>query len=90
MLFTSGYTDRMIACHRTMESGITILRKPINREDLARRVEEVLAEVADKGRPRENDRLPREEVGDPSGYVARNLRFPRPCQEQVFSIERSP
>jgi len=51
VLFMSGNTDGMIACHGTMESGITILRKSFKREDLARRVEEVLAEVTGKGRP---------------------------------------
>ncbi len=51
VLFMSGYTDRVIARHGAPESGITILRKPFNREDLARRVEEVLAGVVGNSKP---------------------------------------
>ena len=46
VLFMSGYTDRVLARHGALENGIIILRKPFNREDLARRMEEVLSGVA--------------------------------------------
>lgn len=51
VLFMSGYTDRVLARHGALENGITILRKPFNREDLARRMEEVLSGVTSNSKP---------------------------------------
>ncbi len=45
VLFMSGYTDGEIAKQGVLDPGTTILRKPFTREELIRRVEEVLAGV---------------------------------------------
>ena len=45
VLYMSGYTDGAIAPHGVLESGISILRKPFTRDELTRRVGEVLAGV---------------------------------------------
>jgi response regulator RpfG family c-di-GMP phosphodiesterase len=41
-LFTSGYTDSIIAHHGVLERGIEFLSKPYTLEVLTRRVREVL------------------------------------------------
>jgi two-component system, cell cycle sensor histidine kinase and response regulator CckA len=45
VLYMSGYTDGAVATHGVLESGITILRKPFTRTELAARVDEVLSLV---------------------------------------------
>jgi two-component system, cell cycle sensor histidine kinase and response regulator CckA len=45
VLFMSGYTDGQIAKQGVLDPGTVILRKPFSREELIRRVEEVLAAV---------------------------------------------
>jgi two-component system, cell cycle sensor histidine kinase and response regulator CckA len=45
VLYMSGYTDGAIAPHGVLEPGISILRKPFTRDELARRLDEVLAGV---------------------------------------------
>jgi two-component system, cell cycle sensor histidine kinase and response regulator CckA len=45
VLYMSGYTDGAIADHGVLESGISVLHKPFTRDELMRRVEEVLAAV---------------------------------------------
>ncbi len=42
VLFTSGYTQNVIAHHGILERGIEYLAKPYSLESLARRVREVL------------------------------------------------
>jgi hypothetical protein len=42
VLFTSGYTQNVIAHHGVLEAGVEFLPKPYSFEDLARRVHEVL------------------------------------------------
>ena len=45
VVYMSGYTDGAIAPHGVLEPGISILRKPFTRDELARRLDEVLAGV---------------------------------------------
>jgi two-component system, cell cycle sensor histidine kinase and response regulator CckA len=49
LLFMSGYTADVIANQGIIEDGISFISKPFSRDDLARKVREVLA--AAKGRP---------------------------------------
>lgn len=46
VLYMSGYTDGALAAHGVLESGISVLHKPFTRDQLVRRVEDVLASVA--------------------------------------------
>ena len=46
VLYMSGYPDGVIAKHRLVKSGISVLRKPFTRDELARRVEEVAVGIA--------------------------------------------
>ncbi len=46
VLYMSGYSDGVIAQHRVAETGISILRKPFTRVELARQLEDVAFGVA--------------------------------------------
>ena len=45
ILFTSGYTDDMIAQHGVLEPGVAFLQKPDSPAVLTRKVREMLDEV---------------------------------------------
>ena len=45
VLYMSGYSDGVIARQGALENGITVLRKPFTKDELTRRVEEVLFSV---------------------------------------------
>jgi YesN/AraC family two-component response regulator len=42
ILFMSGYTAEVIAQHGVLEEGVQFLLKPFKREDLARKLREML------------------------------------------------
>ncbi len=54
VLYMSGYTDRAVATHGVLQSGIVILRKPFSRAQLLRHVGEMLAHLTGKGATEEN------------------------------------
>jgi len=41
-LFMSGYTSNAISHHGVLEPGVAFIQKPFNRQELARKVREVL------------------------------------------------
>ncbi len=43
-LFMSGYTANVIAHHGVLDSGMQFIQKPFSRQDLAKKVREVLDE----------------------------------------------
>ena len=46
ILFTSGYTENAIVHHGRLDEGVTLLSKPYARDDLVRRVSQMLAKAA--------------------------------------------
>jgi PAS domain S-box-containing protein len=46
VLFTSGYTENAIVHHGRLDPGVQLLSKPYRREDLARRIREMLNRTA--------------------------------------------
>ena len=47
VLYTSGYTDKVIGHHGVLEEGIRFLQKPFSQPTLAHKVRQVLDEQAD-------------------------------------------
>jgi FixJ family two-component response regulator len=45
VLFTSGYTENAIIHHGRLDPGVHLLNKPYRREEMARKVREVLDEA---------------------------------------------
>jgi len=45
-LFMSGYTSNAISHHGVLEPGVAFIQKPFNRQELARKVREVLDKVS--------------------------------------------
>jgi len=48
VLFTSGYTENAIVHHGRLDPGVQLISKPYRREDLARRVREVISKPAER------------------------------------------
>jgi PAS domain S-box-containing protein len=48
IIFMSGYTDDVIACHGVLEEGVVLVNKPIKRDILAGRIREVLDRRTDQ------------------------------------------
>ena len=48
ILFTSGYTENAIVHHGRLDDGVSLLSKPYARDDLARRVSQLLAKTGPK------------------------------------------
>jgi DNA-binding LytR/AlgR family response regulator len=42
ILFTSGYTDNALQHHELLDEGAEILNKPYSREELARKLRQIL------------------------------------------------
>ena len=51
MLFMSGYTENSIVHHGRLDDGVQLIAKPFKREQLARRVAEVLRAPASASPP---------------------------------------
>jgi hypothetical protein len=49
ILFTSGYTDNAIVHHGRLDPGVALLSKPYARDDLARKVAQMLGQRPDPG-----------------------------------------
>ena len=47
-LFTSGYTEDVIAHHGVLDKGVQFIGKPYTQQDLARKVRQVLDEPDEK------------------------------------------
>jgi CheY-like chemotaxis protein len=48
VVFTSGYTENAIVHHGRLDPGVHLLSKPYRREDLARRLREVMGSPAER------------------------------------------
>ena len=48
VLYTSGYTENAIVHHGRLDPGVHLLSKPYRREDLARRLRDVIGSPAER------------------------------------------
>lgn len=70
VLFTSGYTQNAIVHGGRLDPGVELLPKPYSREDLARRVRQVIANQQHRSQPLEVPSEPHRPSLSPNGDVS--------------------